>query len=915
MVQFSILSGIKSDTGTKRTSLSDEEKKRIEDDIIARTSAPAKKAPSIEAPVFSTKPTAPKSPEVAKFEQNMQNQEIIRGLKAKDETLTTPKAPEPTPVEAANRVPTFSETALKNRQAAEGARGWVQKNVPVIGRLLFGDPLYSKAEKEMPPIFETKPGEWEFGPLGTGDKKAINLIVDTIRFLAKTPEDIYNKGIAGYFPTMTRTIADEIDKKYTILVDAGTDKKRAMNIASRWVSGSPQTDINPTERDLLKNEDTKQNLMKGVEALQIVEPFARIPTGNVVEQIAKRSIALETMPEIRASIAQRFPELVGSRELDDIANIVAKGGTPTEVQSAIKPIVENAKTNGVTMAAAPETKALAVTVDRNGIPKVVEGVRDELHRTSIASEAQLTDDALSGRREYYRLSNPDIAAPEVRAGTVKRSLSPMDEVSVFKIGDAINDGDHVFLTRKQAEAVAKAGEEITQAAAKAQDLVRADTGKFIFAPERAMTGPKLPPLNLEEQAAIRAERQVAEAQARTAAREAEKSRVAVEREARAFEKKMAADAKAAEKEAAQKVVQKERSLKFREDTANRIIKEAKAGLAEERATARAATKEAIARAKATYSSGGFPKEAVAESIAREKAYLAEELTGITDRFKATVAEQRGILKDIAMERTPPRVRATTAKTAPKAAEAGKVSPATAQAEKTALRGTQEAAATSEKAVPATEMAKEATVVPNNADGVVAQATEMTAGEGKQMKSRLSERMTDKFKKIEAEAEAARGGMDKTGRQLLDDTVATYNKMEIDGTLKKASEIVVRDPEAAINAVRTGAMIDGVHPEALYVALTEYAPMSKDMKFITDVTSLRATSAGQRLRLLAEIDRENPVRILQQIEDIRMKKVLARGEDVAGTTKEIVKKGAEELVTAEVKLNRAQELINSLICPE
>lgn len=132
--------------------------------------------------------------------------------------------------------------------------------------------------------------------------------------------------------------------------------------------------------------------------------------------------------------------------------------------------------------------------------------------------------------------------------------------------------------------------------------------------------------------------------------------------------------------------------------------------------------------------------------------------------------------------------------------------------------------------------------------------QLPVGEGKLKASRLEARM--------------KGVIGNATQQQIDELgLSTYNVMNKAETIVKASQYVVNNQEEALNVLRGKANAPkDIPPEAIYVALTELA--KDDITLGTKLTSLQATALGQRISILSEINKDNPVRLGSQIYKVR-----------------------------------------------
>lgn len=142
--------------------------------------------------------------------------------------------------------------------------------------------------------------------------------------------------------------------------------------------------------------------------------------------------------------------------------------------------------------------------------------------------------------------------------------------------------------------------------------------------------------------------------------------------------------------------------------------------------------------------------------------------------------------------------------------------------------------------------------------VPVQRSQLPVGQGKPKVSKLEARIKGVVDKI----------TESTKEQIIEEFgLSTYNTMNRKETIAKASEYVSENREDAMRVLKgTIQPPQGIPPEAIYVAMLQEA--KGDMTLATKLASLQATSIGQRLSLLAEIDPDSPVRIMNEIYRVR-----------------------------------------------
>lgn len=190
--------------------------------------------------------------------------------------------------------------------------------------------------------------------------------------------------------------------------------------------------------------------------------------------------------------------------------------------------------------------------------------------------------------------------------------------------------------------------------------------------------------------------------------------------------------------------------------------------------------------------------------------------------------------------------------------------------------------------------------------------EPVKSEGKLKVSRLAERVAEAF-----------GNITESDRANL----PTYNEMNTRQSINKASEIVSKDTYKALNMLQGKEPLpEGVNEGTMFVALTEYADLTKDYKLGMEISKMAAnetstifTAMGQNISALREFNKDNPVNQIMKIEQSRKKdiqKKLAKGKDLDKIKKDIVQKGKEKLAKRAVRIPKMKELedfINSIEC--
>lgn len=132
--------------------------------------------------------------------------------------------------------------------------------------------------------------------------------------------------------------------------------------------------------------------------------------------------------------------------------------------------------------------------------------------------------------------------------------------------------------------------------------------------------------------------------------------------------------------------------------------------------------------------------------------------------------------------------------------------------------------------------------------------QVPVGEGKLKVSKLEARIKGVMKKA-------------TPEQIDELGLSTYNQMNKQEMIEKAAEYVANNQQEALEVIRgKKEPPKGIIPEAIYIALSEQA--KGDVTLATKLASLQATALGQRISILSEIDKDSPVKLLNEVYKIR-----------------------------------------------
>lgn len=152
----------------------------------------------------------------------------------------------------------------------------------------------------------------------------------------------------------------------------------------------------------------------------------------------------------------------------------------------------------------------------------------------------------------------------------------------------------------------------------------------------------------------------------------------------------------------------------------------------------------------------------------------------------------------------------------------------------------------------------------------------------------------------------------TPEQIEELGTSIYNTMNKKEQINMALEYVADHKTEAIEIIEGKRRApEGLIPESIYIALTE---LSKgDLTLVTKLASLQATALGQRISILTELDRDNPVKLLNEVYKIREERFKRRYKDKP--VKEFKEKTIKEIKKAVKKPDRYDwnTFISSIQC--
>jgi hypothetical protein len=182
-------------------------------------------------------------------------------------------------------------------------------------------------------------------------------------------------------------------------------------------------------------------------------------------------------------------------------------------------------------------------------------------------------------------------------------------------------------------------------------------------------------------------------------------------------------------------------------------------------------------------------------------------------------------------------------------------------------------------------AEEVKVVPKT---VSVPREQLPVGQGKEKASKLEARMKGVIGNATPEQ------IEKLG-------LSTYKTMNQKEQIAKAAEYVTNNQDEALEVIRGNiAPPKGLIPESIYIALTK---VEGDPTLITKLASFQATALGQRIGILSNIDKDNPVRLLNEVYNVKVKAIEKRyGKPIKEVVKKEIKNIKKEITLENFDVN-------------
>lgn len=587
--------------------------------------------------------------------------------------------------------------------------------------------------------------------------------------------------------------------------------------------------------------------------------ISRTGLRRVVSTAAKQS----NIKDIHAEILKQLPDLKGTQELEDVTEIIIAGREQNPDKLA--QIVQKRVANTTRTPQAPFATEAQRIVYENGIPVVRKTTPDDL-----ISRRATTLDALKGKSEALRLSNADVLQAEIRAGALPFKTTADDTIEVFRVaprGRRIKAGEEVSFSEDFAKQLSE-GAKPAKIEVNVSDLVRLPDGTYTFAPERLIKeAPILKyPTNISKQVVKDAVQKEADTVAEKLAKqkaEQKSTREAAKKAERELMKPVE-EAKAKIKKLEEKPVQ----IKIK--TQANVVKEVKRRVKELADVKKTTTKQIadvdkkLRAAKQEASLEHIKKMKKAKTKLqkqKEKIRYQNQLAKLTEKSKAEKAGLKVSEKQALSEvSTKSKGRVATIK------KEGSASLKAAQKE---LRGSNGEVQAIFKKASETVTKTEPKIVTETVTKTITRSSKKESlkpvGEGVIRESNLYASTQARVRQIRKDL----------GETINSKEYEFYRQASNKDQLAKAATFIEENGvESTIKILETafrtgGDAVPGVLNNSLMLALEPEllkAGMSKYAEQLLRLSSRMTTRFGQEIQILSVLDRNNPLRVLQRLQN-------------------------------------------------
>jgi hypothetical protein len=731
-------------------------------------------------------------------------------------------------------------------------------------------------------------------------------------------DELGARGLLGFFTgELLRSTPESEANLYEVFLDTGSTPEEAFKKARARVAGD-DAGLNAEEVKAINSYEAWDTAFKFLDAGFLALDVATLGIAGVVRPILKKTAregvslfikeagTMTNRNDLRKLVAETYPELKGSQELEKMLDIVEEYPTDFSMFKARQDFQKTDTFNQLAKTVNPTPVDVATEAQRviyqNGVPVIRKTVPDTLIARRTA-----TAEAIRGNSEALRLSNADILADEIRAGSLALKTTADDSIPVWRIaprGRRIKTGEEVSLVESFAKSVSEGG-KIEKIEVPVADLIRLPDGTFTFAPERLVkNAPTLKfPKNLSKTVVDGAKAIEAKKAAKALADKeaAAKAKVKAAKEAQKkldepVEKAKANIKKLKEKPAVIRVQAQKKIIKEQSRTAKEVVT-VKAASAKKVATIDKELRKAEQQASLDHIKR-MAKAKTKLQEAKEKIRYQNQLAKLTTKAKADKAALK-VSEDEAVD---------AAKGKGKRMIDSLKTTRTADLKKAnkELKGTRGETAAIIKAATVTEKVVD-TVAPSGKStpakktkGKQSGDSFEPVGEGPVKESALYKSTQNTIREQRKDlGDSINSNEFEFYRQAINTdqiakATAYVNENGVSETLK-ALRIALRTNTNVVEGVLNNTFLISLGEELKRVGVSKYDDELLALSNVIAQASRKSTRMGQENQILSQLDRDNPIYILG-----RLHKAIEAMADVGAASGGAAKAGSREAVEKELR---------------
>mgnify|MGYP003645097657 CR=1 FL=1 len=310
-------------------------------------------------------------------------------------------------------------------------------------------------------------------------------------------EELGNRGVLGFFTgELLRSTPESEANLYEVLLDSGATPEEAFRKAQSRVAGETGQ-LTAEETAAVQSYEAWDTAFKFLDGGFLALDVATLGVAGVVRPILKSSARKGIAPfikeastmtnrnDLRKLVAESFPDLKGSEELEKMLDVVEEYPKDFSLLGARQDFQKTDSFNELARTVNPTPVNVATEAQqiiyKDGVPTLRKSTPD-----SVLLRRDEALEAIKGRREDLRLSNADVLQQEIKAGSLAFKTTADDLIDIFRVaprGRRLKNGEEVSLSEDFAKSVSE-GASVTKTQVPLADLVRLSDGSFTFAPER-----------------------------------------------------------------------------------------------------------------------------------------------------------------------------------------------------------------------------------------------------------------------------------------------------------------------------------------------------------------------------------------------------------------------------------------------